>query len=294
MMYSINGIDRFRLWEGFRRHGGWFHAALLSFTVGCGGILNPAFVDTLAFVDENSIIAASTLQNPPGHVVVQFVNNTTFDPDLIAYLRRVQPSAIPDDESSPRPRIRFRVRVTFTDASFLEFEFVDGAEVFQAAPVIGDAELDAIGDVPVPADLTANELRNGVVVCDVARVEIVGNVELYIPVFTKVIQITASTLGGNPTRQLTEIIPRAFVPLIPDEVDENLSTLVVHNFGIRDVPAPVENLLCGTVVTAILTGVLDIPFVVDENGDQSPGFLDTDDAAAAAIPGRFRLTIQLQ
>ncbi|MCH7701158.1 MAG: hypothetical protein IID37_05685 [Planctomycetes bacterium] len=258
---------------------------------GCSA-LNPAFVDTLAFVDQDSIIASSTLENAPGHIPVMLINNTIFSSELLAFLERFQPGSIPDD-ADLRPRVRFRVTVMFTDGNTTTFEFVDGSQLVQGDPIIGDPDFDLV-DLILPTDLTENALTNAVVLCDVALVTIDGVIEMFVPVNLKEIQVQDAGQGTEPTRQLTTITLPQFVPLLVDEVDDNNTVIVLRNFGTRDIPAPATNLLCGTVVAIVLNGTLTVPFVVDENGETVPGFLDTDAGSQTSIPGRFDLELTLQ
>ncbi len=256
------------------------------------GALNPAFVDTLAFVDQDSIIASSTLENAPGHIPVILVNNTIFSSELLAFMERVQPSSIPDDENL-RPRVRFTVLVTFTDGNSTTFEFVDGSQLVQGDPIVGDPDFD-LADLILPTDLTENALTNAVVLCDVSLVTPIGFIEMFMPVNLKEIQVEEAGQGTEPTRQLATITRPQFVPLLVDEVDDNNTIIVLRNFGTRDIPAPATNLLCGTVVAIVLNGTLTVPFVVDENGETVPGFLDTDEGSQTSIPGRFDLVLTLQ
>ncbi len=254
--------------------------------------LNPAFVDTLAFVDQDSIIASSTLPNSPGHIPVILINNTVFSPELLAFLERSQPGSVPDDENL-RPRIRFRVRVTFTDGNTTTIEFVDGSQLVQGDPIVGDPDFE-LDPLILPRDLTENALTNAVVLCNEALVTLDGLIEMYIPVNLKEITIPLAGIVGNPVRQLVTITRPRFVPLLVDEVDVNGTVTVVRNFGVRDIPAPATNLLCGTVVAIVLNGTMTMPFVVDNNGETVPGFLDTEGASQASIPGRFDLVLTLQ
>ena len=88
------------------------------------------------------------------------------------------------------------------------------------------------------------------------------------------------------TRELVSTLEPQFVTLAPDEVDDNLNPVVVRNFDIRDAPVPATNLLCGSSVGITITGDLRVPFVQDELGNTVPGYLDTNDTAQAALPGR--------
>jgi hypothetical protein len=85
------------------------------------------------------------------------------------------------------------------------------------------------------------------------------------------------------------VIPPGFRALEVDEVDDRLNTVVTRNIGIRDQPGPVIDVVCGSVVAFILEGTLEVPFVQDENGALVPGYLDTDTASEATIPGRYRV-----
>jgi len=254
--------------------------------------LNPAFVDTLAFVDQDSIIASSTLENAPGHIPVLLINNAIFSPELLAYMERVLPSSIPD-EANLRPRIRLTVAVTFTDGNTTTFEFLDGTPLIEGSLNVDDPDFE-LPDLIVPEDLLTNDLDNAVALCDVSLVTIDGLIEMFVPVHLKEITVDEAGQGAEPTRQLVNVTEPQFQPLLVDEVDENGTVVVLRNFGVRNIPAPATNLLCGSVVAIVLNGVLSVPFVVDEIGETVPGFLDTDVGSQTSIPGRFDLLLTLQ
>ena len=95
------------------------------FIAGCDAF-NPAFLSLVA-PDSN---AFTSLPNAPGHVVIAFVNNAIMDERLIEYLRG--PGGVDLSEAelrALRPRIRFRMQVTFQDGTTMPIEFVDGSSV---------------------------------------------------------------------------------------------------------------------------------------------------------------------
>ncbi len=252
---------------------------------GCSA-LNPSFVGLLV---PDGAVPATTIENARGHVVFIFVNNTEFDPTLVAYLRD---QGVDVDDPNLRPRVRFRVRFTFVDDSFLSVEFIDGSEVFQTQVDVGNGS-EFVG--LLPPDLTQNEKNNAVVLCDVARVEIEQNlVEVFVPVFLKQVRIQPPT-DQNPAQTIFQMaFQPQFVPLEVDQVDADGAVTLLRNFGVRDVPAPPENLACGSAVAGILSGTLSVPFISDENGVNNPGFLNTDIQRQAAIPGRYQFRLEVR
>jgi hypothetical protein len=250
---------------------------------GCSSVLNPAFLAmvTTASPDGAGVVDEITLNNAPGHVPVFFVNNTQYDQTLLDYLESV---GVDVDRPDLRPRVRLRVTITYVNGNTNTFEFIDGSDLIQGSvPIEGGTQAVTL----VPSALTSNELTNVVGICDIAEVRPEANsVEVFVPVFVKVIGFEEVGIV-TAVRTLNETIPPTFVPLERDVIDGSGNVTLQQNFDQRDVPVPVVNVQCGSVVGFTLTGTLRVPFVVDELGRTTPGYLDFDTAAGAASPGRF-------
>jgi hypothetical protein len=143
-------------------------------------------------------------------------------------------------------------------------------------------------------------LTNAVMLCDVAAVapdvaitSVSSSLEVFEPVFLKVIRVVVGAQGAV-TRELVRREQPQFLPLLVDEVDDNGTITLVRNFGTREIPGFPTNLTCGSVVGFVLAGDLTVPFVVDEDNATVPGFLDTDVNSEAAIPGRFALSVSVR
>ena len=121
-------------------------------------------------------------------------------------------------------------------------------------------------DADVFPDLNQNDLNNAVVLCDVSRIEIEpgSDIEVFLPVELarynfREIQDPGEA-GAVGTYVLQESIPPRFRSLETDETDADGNIVVRRNIGVRDVPAPVPNPVCGSVVPIIMNGVLSVPF----------------------------------
>ncbi len=247
---------------------------LLLSTAGCGA-LNPSFVQM--FNPD-----ASTLDNAPGHLVIGLVNNAEVDERLIAYLESAQGGSLmlsDAEKQQLRPRIRFRVEVTYRDGQTALIEFVNGSANLVQPGFEAEAE----------ADLSQNDLDNVVVICDVALVQIVPPIEVFIPVELTTFEFEEPTDANPGVFRETGTIDPQFTELLEDEVDEDGNTTLRRNFGIRDGPAPAENPLCGSVITIVLDGTLSVPFFQDV-----PGFDVADAESAASVGGRYEFRISLQ
>jgi hypothetical protein len=260
----------------------WIYVLPLAVAAGCGAF-NPAF---LALLDAENAEDYVTVDNPPGHVIVAFVNNTEMDERLINYLAP-QLGLSEAEIRELRPRVRMRLQVTFTDGSAQEFEFVDGT------PGIVDPDFDA----EAFADLNQNTLNNVVNICDVASVTLApgSTVEVFMPVELLGFQLVEGTTPGGGTSQTweqrTQIAP-AFRDLELDEVDEDGNVVVQRNVGIRDTVAPTTNVLCGSVIAVIISGTLTAPFLDVASSD--PSFDIEDEATIARIGGRYEFNVSVQ
>jgi hypothetical protein len=258
---------------------------------------NPAALEVLLPPDVAQEVAGSAVDNPTGHVPVVFINNTRFSGALLDYLRSQN---IEVDDPDLRPRVRFRVQVTFVGGAVSTFEFVDGSDIIEGSITTTDENGNPviIPAVP-PEDLLENDLNNAVVLCDVGAVtpdvaitSTSSSLEVFEPAFLKVIRVVETDFVVR--RELVRREQPQFLPLLVDEVDENDSVTVVRNFGTREIPGFPTNLTCGSVVAFELSGDLTVPFVVDENNASVPGFLDTDTTSEATMPGRYALSVSVR
>lgn len=267
-------------------------------TAGCSA-LNPEAVSVLLPAHLADDVTSGTTENAPGHVVIFFINNTRFDGNVLNYLR--DQGVDVDSDADLRPRVRFRVQVDFDANTSNIFEFVDGSDLFDGVVTSVDEQGNPITQSATPPpELTEDTLTNCVMVCDVGRVQPAyeftdssSSIEMFIPTFLKEITLAATELG-LVRRELKTIAQPAFRALLVDSVGETGSVEVTRNFGTRDIPGFPTNLICGSVVTFVLSGDLTLPFVVDETNNNVPGYLDTDTPSQDAVPGRFELKISVR
>ena len=248
-------------------------------------VFNPAFIELL---DDDGSLAS--IENAPGHMVITFINNAEVDERLISYLENAEGGNLILTESEKRalrPRVRLRVTVTFTDESSTTIEFIDGS----ANLVEQDFDAQAL------PDLNQNDLDNAVVRCDVTRVEVEPNadIEVFIPVTLTIWQSTEVTnpVGGEDIvfERTGEISPR-FRALQVDLQDDDGNTVLQRNIGARDVAAPVDDPLCGSVVAIVMNGVLSVPFL--DGVDDNPSYDIDDENTQASIGGRFEFLVTVQ
>jgi len=303
--YAHGSFARLRVcWPGLA-------VVLIALLAGCNlnlaSLFNPSFVDVVAGGDGTNQLAS--IENASGHVPVLFVNNTRFATELTSYLEELQQAGRlsgidPEitDLRQLRPRVRMPVRVTFSNENFFTFEFVDGDGVIEQDVFSGaetdDAEL--VVDVPTDSRLTERDLTRLVATCDVAQVEIDGNVQVFVPVFLRTIDVAIPDFGAV-VRTVEQIDPPQFRPVLADEVNDDLTVTLTRNYSIFDSPAPVEGLRCGAVVGIVLTGEVSVPFTGPETDpgdafiaaqDEVPGYVNTDNTAVATVPGRFKFLFQ--
>lgn len=243
---------------------------------GCDAF-NPAFV---SLVSPDGGTSFSSLENVPGHVVIAFINNAQMDERLIEYLRGPGGVSLTDAEwQSIRPRIRFRVQVTFANGTTMPIEFVDGSPV-----------IDARFNAEIFPDLNRNTLNNVTLTCDVARVEILpgSQIEVFMPVellqYERRDVTDARGIVIQTDFTIDERIQPTFRQLEIDTLDADGNVIVNRNIDVRDVPAPVTQLFCGSVIAIIMEGELDAPFLTGV--DDNPSY-DRDDAATVNTIGGF-------
>ncbi len=282
--------------------------ALAGCELNTASLFNPAFVDVVASGDGANELA--TINNAPGHVPVMFVNNTRFSAQLTSYLEALNADRrlsgvdpLSTDLSNLRPRLRVPVRVTYANAedSVLTFEFIDGdgvveVDTFSEEDETGEEDAGLVTEAPTDPRLTERDLTRLVATCDVARVEVLESAQVFVPVFVRTIDIETPEFGGR-IRVVEQIDPPQFRPVLVDELNDDFSITLLRNFSFEDGPAPAENLRCGAVVGIVLSGTVAVPFTGPEtnasdefiqNQDEVPGFINTDNAAEASIPGRYR------
>jgi hypothetical protein len=262
--------------------------ATMVYAVGLGcTAFNPAFLDLL---DTEGTGQFATLGNAPGHVIVAFVNSAEVDEGLIAYLESAEGGnlVLTDAEKRAlRPRVRFRVQVTFANGTTMPIEFIDGSTRL----------IDQDFDAQIFPDLNENDLDNVVLICDVAAVQILpgSSIEVFIPVeLLEYQQVQAATGEGIQTDieyQLVQRISPQFRALQVDELDPDGNVTTRRNIGVRDVPPPVTQPACGSVIAFVLNGTLAVPFLdgVDDNPSYDQGDLST----VGTIGGRYEFTVSV-
>ncbi len=255
-----------------------FWGAALGLVAGCGSLFGAGFVDLIS-------PGSATINNSTGHVVLAFVNNAEVDERLVEYLTTTGGLTLTNAERRElRPRVRFRIRVTYSNGNVNSFEFVSGSRKL----------IDQRFDADAYPDLNQNDLDNTVVLCNVARVELdpSASIEVFVPVELITYQsreIQNQQGGAVLVYQVQGRSAPQFRPLVPDTVDADGNTLLRANIDVRDVPGPVVNPSCGAVVSVVMGGVLRVPFL--ENVDDDPSFDAADAATIAGIGGRYEFTV---
>ncbi len=249
---------------------------------GCGSF-NSSFLNLL-----NPTGEFQSVEPPPGHVVITVLNNAEIDEQLVTYLAGRLTTPLTDAElRSLRPRLRLRARVTFRDNSApLTVEFITGTKTF----------VDPSFDAQTIADLNQNDLDNIVVLCDVASVQIdpEADIEVFVPVPIagfELVEVTTPLGGVFNTFELRESTLPQFRSLNVDTVDDSGNTLLRQNIDIRDVPTPVANVICGSVVTIVVDGVLSVPFL---GANSFPSFDRGDVQTNASIGGRYEFRVSVR
>ena len=261
--------------------GGFLFLLAAAGAPGCDAF-NPAFVDTFAAITP---LAPDPIgPNSRGHVVVAFRNDTFFDEQLLQQLvaNGLDEELLNDPDA--RPRVRVRLRITFSNGEQLDTEFNDGSATI----------IDPRVDASTFPELTRTEQTNLVVQCDVSRVELIVLPSIFVPVFFESIRIDPGDENTAPFRVLLDTTNPRFELLQIDDVDAQGTTILQRNLDIRDVPGPAIGPNCGSVVTITLSGTLRTPFVVNAQGVEVPGALITEANAIASNPGRFRLAVGIQ
>lgn len=270
-------------WRGVKSAGLLF--AVTSWAWGCGA-LNPAFV---ALIDPDGT-TVSTIQNAPGHVVIQFVNKAEVDERLLSFLESSEGGNLQLTEAEKRvlrPFVRFRVQVTFRNGVVQQFEIVEGSSNLVDQNFAAQSE----------PDLSQNPRDDAVVICDVTRVELIpgSEVEVFIPAqLTVYRQETVTNPAGGQQLTFTPVerIDPQFRPLELDDVDEDNDVILRRNVGIRNTVVPVADPLCGSVIGIVMSGTLTVPFL--DGVDDSPSYDQDDETTEATIGGRFEFLVTVQ
>jgi len=92
---------------------------------------------------------------------------------------------------------------------------------------------------------------------------------------------------------LNQTFPPQFRPLQVDDVDADNNIILRRNINSLDAPAPVEDPLCGSVITITATGTssLSVPFLEDF---PNPSYDAGDAQTVAGIGGRFEFIVNVQ
>ena len=251
------------------------------------GAFNASF---LALVDPEGNNVGSTADLPPGFVVITFANNAEIDDQLLSYLKRRGLELTEKQEIELRPRVRLTVRITFADAagtgnSFLDVEFVSGSREL----------VEPIFLAQSTPDLNQNNLDNVLVVCDIQSVALLPGspIEVFVPVELRQLQrVEVSSEGGQIRTdfQVSALISPRFRTLQVDGVDAG-GLEIQRNIGIEDLPSPIQNPRCGSVIGIRLDGTLSVPF--HSSSPDVPSFDENDTAAIGTIGGRFEFRVTI-
>ena len=251
---------------------------------GCNAF-NPAFVSVATGGSE-----FGTLDNAPGHVVITFLNNAQVDERLLSFLESTEGGSLnltDAEKAELRPRVRLRARVTFADGTFQTIEFIGGSSDL----------IDQRFDAQVFPDLNQNDLDNVVVTCDVASVTLEPGsaIEVFVPVELRVFElVTSSAAGGEVVTEFEErqrLVPQ-FRVLNVDDVDGDGNVTLQRNIGVRDVPSPTNNPVCGSVIAISVDGVLSVPFLDAASG--APSYDGDDLNTEASVGGRYEFRVSIQ
>lgn len=253
---------------------------------GCG-LLSPAFVN---IIDPGGETALTTIDNAPGHVIVTLVNNAVVDERLLSFLESAGGGSLTltnAQRQNLHPRLRIRVRITFTDGSFQTIEFISGSSIL----------VDQNFNSESLPDLNQNDFTIAVVRCDVARVDLEPNtnIEVFVPSPLNVYQLMQTTTANGAIDNsflLTGTVPPRFRVMQIDETDPDGNVTIRRNIGVRDVPSPTVNPLCGSVVAIVVDGVLSVPFL--DGVDDSPSFDQNDINTSSTVGGRYEFLVSVQ
>jgi hypothetical protein len=227
------------------------------------------------------------LPNPPGFVVLALVNNAQVDESLVSYLNQRLNLTGPQ-LAELRPRVRMRLRITYSDGTFQTVEVIDGSGNF----------VDPNFNAQSLPDLNQNDLTNVVARCDVASIALEPgtNIEVFVPVPLigfQLVEVTVGNVVSSVFQPRTQILPQ-FRALQIDDVDADGNTILRRNIDVRDVLSPTTNVVCGSVVAVVVDGVLSVPFLRGVPDNDAPSFDQDDAATVASIGGRFEFRVSVQ
>ena len=261
----------------------WLAAGILLLP-GCG-VFSSSF---LSLLDPAGTGVGATIDQPPGFVVITFANNAEIDEQLLNFLESSAGGGLvltDAEKLALRPRIRLTVRITFTDGSTHDVEFISGSTDFveprfaaQSAPDLNQPDLETI-----------------VVVCEVQSVALRPGspIEVFIPVELTQLGLLAVTggFGGDVTGVFLDqgfITPR-FRALQADSPGPD-GVELRQNIGVEDLPGPIQNPLCGSVIGITLDGTLAVPFHPSRT---VPSFDQDDPIQVGTIGGRFEFRVTI-
>ncbi len=266
-----------------RSHGVRLGCGLIVAIAGCSAF-NPAFLNLIAPGGGDAFV---TLPNSPGFVVLALVDRATIDEQLVSYLKTsINPPLTDAEILGLHPRIRMRLRITYTDGTFQTVEMIDGSGRF----------VDPTFNAQSLPDLNQNDLTNVVARCDVASISLEPgtNIEVFVPVPLVGYQLVQTTVGNTTSNEFqprTQIAPQ-FRALQVDDVDADGNVTLRRNIDARDVLSPTNNVVCGSVIAVVVDGVMSVPFL--RAVTDVPSFDQDDDATVATIGGRFEFRVSVQ
>ncbi len=250
---------------------------------GCG-VFSSSF---LTILDPAGTGVGATVDQPPGFVVITFANNAEIDEQLLSYLESSAGGGLELTDAQKialRPRVRLTVRITFTDDTTLDVEFISGSSDFVEPRFLAQSA----------PDLNQNDLDTIVAVCDVRSVELRPGspIEVFIPVqMTLLGLLTVSGEGGQTIgsfQSLGVVTPRFRELQIDSPGSDGIE--LRRNIGVEDMPGPIQNPLCGSVIGITLDGALSVPFHPSRT---VPSYDQNDPIQVGTVGGRFEFRVTI-
>lgn len=284
MKRKTHAFDSFRRPVGGRWLGYFWLAAGGLLLPGCG-VFSSSF---LSLLDPAGTGVGATVDQPPGFVVITFANNAEIDEQLLSYLESSAGGGLvltDEQKIALRPRVRLTVRITFTDNSILDVEFISGSADFVQPLFLAQSA----------PDLNQNDLETIVAVCDVQSVALRPGspIEVFIPVQLTQLGLLAVTggFGGDVTGVFLDqgfITPRFRELRIDGPGPDGIE--IRQNIGVEDLPGPIQNPLCGSVIGITLDGTLSVPFHPSRT---VPSFDQDSPIEIGTIGGRFEFRVTI-